>query len=1199
MTSRIHWRSALASLALLASAACAGKGCSCIAPIKGGFPIADRHESAIQLRATAGLFSYLENNATTVLNGLLPGMGLFDVPPSCSGTNKICCGTPQPTCQIEIKPQALVAQPTPPNVLHVDLRTQLISQGQIPVEFDVTIGTAKCLVTIDTTKGTAGHSDIDVVTDVQFPVDATTDLTGLHAANTTINNLDPSMIDLQSQPGDFLCTLANIGIIKSFVIGQVQSQLTTQIADTIDKQTCMKCMDKSDCNAFAQACTMGECVNASGACIQEVGVDGRMDLSTLLAKFSPSTQGGLDVLAVLGGYAAGDTGLSLGMLGGGLGDPHNACVPVTPKPAAVTVPRSPTFTKDVLPDGTTPYHLGIGVHRSNLDQLGWGAFDGGALCLDIGSAQVAALTAQTLSVIIPSLQDLTHGDAPMLLVMRPHQPPTFTLGKGTFKMDMNGMKVIDDPLMVVHAPDFAIDFYAFVDERFVRVMTLGADLALPVSLDVDAMGQITPIVGDFAKAFTNVTVTNSDLLAESPADLAKTFPMLLGIAGGQISSVLKPIALPAVMGLNLKPISITSTDPDMQGHTQFLSIFTDLSTSKTQSQRVSTRAGMSALSLPPRERFAVDARDGSQPVVRLQVAGDASDPRALEFAWQLDGSGWSPWTPTGTLVVTHPLLWLPGAHRLEVRGRAVGLPDTADPSPVVLDLSIDPSAATAATPVRASGCQVGVGSAPTGNGLLVACAILGVLLIARRRLRIAALSLVLFTGCHAGSPGQGDFENPVDEVGRYSDVVVQGGVFHISAYDDTMGDLTYAQITADQTAQPITWQVIDGIDPTAPSDSPTPYRHGVSDPGPDVGLYTSIALSGGGDPRISYYDVTDSAVKLALGPYPFRTITVDSSPGAGVLVGLYTALTLDSSGVPSIAYLATGISDGQGGFRSELRLAVGKSASPGDGEFTITTVDTARISCAGRCADGQACIQAAMVNGQPNTDPSQSSCMPTSTCASACATGQACIGGTCTAELAAPKVVGLVEGVGLFTRARMVGGALTLLYYDHAHGGLKLARQNPDGSFSVSLVDGNAASTDVGQHCTFDAAADGTLHIAYQDALGGRLLYQAVQGGAAATPEVVDDGQRDDGKHPVGAGASLLLVGGAPTIVYQDQQLSDLDSASRGAAWTHQPLDSGVPGYGFFPHLVSDGTKVWLSQFVYDRENGGSPLGALQISPMP
>ena len=69
-------------------------------------------------------------------------------------------------------------------------------------------------------------------------------------------------------------------------------------------------------------------------------------------------------------------------------------------------------------------------------------------------------------------------------------------------------------------------------------MTLDGDIQLPLSLDVDGTGKLTPVFGDLSKAFNNVTVTNSDLLAESPDALAQAFPMLLGVAIGQLTGAL-------------------------------------------------------------------------------------------------------------------------------------------------------------------------------------------------------------------------------------------------------------------------------------------------------------------------------------------------------------------------------------------------------------------------------------------------------------------------------------------------------------------------------------------------------------------------------------------------------------------------------------------------------------------------------------
>jgi hypothetical protein len=176
-------------------------------------------------------------------------------------------------------------------------------------------------------------------------------------------------------------------------------------------------------------------------------------------------------------------------------------------------------------------------------------------------------------------------------------------------------------------------------------------------------------------------------------------------------------------------------------------------------------------------------------------------------------------------------------------------------------------------------------------------------------------------------------------------------------------------------------------------------------------------------------------------------------------------------------------------------------------------------------------------------------------------------------------------------------GNLRIVYYDHSQGDLKLATAGA-GGFAVMLVDGGDPSTDVGQFAAPALGPDGVLHVAYQDAIADSLLYTTVAAGVAAAPEVIDDGLRDDGPHPVGAGAALMLEGAQVRVVYQDQLLSDLLEARRAGGWSHQPLDAGPAGYGWWPHLVADGNKLYLTQFVYDRSNG-TPVGTLHIELLP
>jgi hypothetical protein len=1275
---RTGFRDAIAILALLSLAACAGKGCACVQPIKGGFPVAKRRDNAIQLRATKSLFEYVGANGAKLIPGLIGG-NTFNIPPTCTGS-KVCCAMPNQVCTLSFDFQTLALTPTTPNQLH--LSTDVVVKTTTPFPIDVPLA-GSCNVAIDTTKGSP--QTMNATSDLAFTVDKTTDTTGLSAANTAIS-IQNAAITLSGGVG---CTIVD-ATVKGIIVSALQSQVATQIEKIVGEQACTTCMTKDDCNSFASACTGGTCVEADGkTCVPSLGIEGKMSIGSLLASFAPGLKADMDILAVAGGYAAADTGLSLGLLGGGLGDPHNACVPVVPPPATPPIAQSPTFYTDLLPDNMTPYHLGIGVHRSHLDTLGWAAFDAGALCLHVGTPTVALLSSKTIGLIIPSLEDLVHvGDAPMFLALKPSLPPTFTLGKGTFKTDMQGRTVVDDALMHIHLPGFAIDFFAWVDDRYVRIMTLHADVELPLSLEVDAQGALTPVFGDLTQAFTNVTVTNSELLAESPDSLAQAFPMLLGVAVGQLTGALKAIALPALMGLQIKPISITSTDPDADGSPSFLSIFANVSVATSPSKvRVDTDARLEAMQLPTTSEFAVNARGSTVPAAVLDL--DGRGPGTLEYAWSVDEGPWSAYSRATRVTVTDPQLWMQGRHTVDVRARSVGAPDTTDPTPARVELLVDtvapsggfdvagtelriaandavsPAAALqfrwsidggafgawvtgdrAVMPAALDGAHLAVevrdeagnigdlgfhgrSTAPSTSGCacdlaggharssrgertggaLVIFAVGFALLLSRRRYvwlrRIAivggaaclAATVLGAGGCSSHTAGKGDYANPVDEIGRYHDVAFKDGTLHVSAYDDSMGDLVYAEIR-DPTQTP-NWLVIDGVDLTESPDMPNGYRFGISDPGPDVGQFTSIALSSG-NPMIAYFDASNGALKLARGPHPFDVITVDQGADANVDVGMYAALSVDGSGVPTIAYVATGMSAGDH-YTAELRVAVAANNHPGAGDWSISAVDSTTISCAGRCGGGSACIVPAMVGGMPNVDVSKSTCVAVDAtpCAATCTDTQACIAAVCTDVLQPTKAPDLIEGTGLFVQARRnSAGQLVLVYYDREQGDLKMAVGAP-GAWQVSFIDGNDPTTDVGQFASAALGPDDSVHVAYVDAVADRLLYKHVAGGAApAMADVVDDGTRADGPHSVGAGANLALdAGGNPRIVYQDQQVSDLEVATGPGAWAHMDLETGAPGFGFYPHqLYADG-KLYLTEFVYDRQNApGTPFGSFKVN---
>ena len=1232
-------------------AACSGQSCSCITPIPGGFPATQERLNGIQTRFTASFMDYASANGPAIVTNLLPGGTTFTIPPVCSGSTKICCATPQPLCQIQVTPTALTLTPAAPNYLHFSANLEVKTLENIPV--DSSIGT--CVASFDSTR--SGDPYIIATGNLAFNVDGSTRLTNLALDNPGLADVDTGDLHVNEDGSATLCAVASLGVVKGFIISSLKSQIGGIVSNVVKGQFCQACDTVADCPASATACTAMQCIGSDGTtCIQQLGVQGRADVGSFLQRFSPATRAHIDLIEAAGGYASADTGLSLGILGGSLADPHSACVPIVAPPTPTDIGPSTSFTGDVIPGTTTPYHVGFGVHVSHLQQLGYSFWDGGGLCLGVGGESVSLLSAKSLALVMPSLNDLLHtDDAPALLRLRPQNPPTFVLGKGTFKMSGTA-KVVDDPLVTVVAPDLIADFYLFIDDRYVRIASLTTDLALPMSLDTDATGGFTFIAGDLSHAFANVHVTETQLLAEPQAQLEASFPTLLSVSIGALLGSVPALHLPTLAGLALLPKLVTSVEPDANGHGQFLAIFADVMQANAAHLAVQTTAQLLEVKTPTTQAFSVDHRDAPAPSVKVAVQGTTGT-RPFEWSYAFDDGTWHPYQSAATLTLTDETLWLQGHHMVKVRGRAVGDHESLDPSPVELPFVIDSQAPTGSFTVedgvivayatdrisaadtlsyRVGGGAFGksprLGSAPTAPGSLVvevrdeagniaplpyrapatatagcsmaprgrsagplALLVVAVALLLRRRTRIVAAMLGL-AGCHHGH-GDGGRLDPTDQIGRTHDVRVSGTQLHISAYDQNNGDLAYTTVDTTKLAEAFEWTLVDGVDLSAPKDGTTSFRQGRTAPGPDVGYYSSLALSSQGKPHIAYWDATHHALKFASGPSPFSSHTVDAGSTDGALeVGLYPAALMDVSDHAMVVYSAVGLGDATSGFSAELRLAYASVEDPSSAaDWTVSTIESVAIGCGGRCGAGQACAVDAMVNGVANTDPVKSHCVAVdlAPCSPVCSGGAVCLSGVCTTPLLASSDGALPEGTGLFAKlVRSASGQVAVAYYDHSGRRLRVALQSQGGSFLPQTIDGDAG-TDYGQHVSAAYGADGTLHLAYVEANSSQLLYRSIDpSGAPSARATIDDGLRLDGYHPVGASASLLVDGSKLSVLYQDQTTADLELGV-GLPFDHHEILTGGPGYGFSSHQVQTATGRYYTSYVIDRS--AKPLGHIQV----
>ena len=1218
------------------SGGCGGSGGG-LAKIKGGYPVDKRVENAISIRAAKPLFDFLEANAKTLLGPLLPAGGI-PVPSTCTGDTQICCGQ---MCTVGFDFQSLKFDPQPPQKTQVTLRAKLKTSTDFNVKAKAGIFNVNCKLALDT--GKSGKPDIGITLGLLTKADMATKLTTLNFDTNSVDILDLDNNDIDIK-GDILC--GTINLLKGLFIGQLKDQLKKQLAGPLDTALCQSCTTKDDCSSLAnQGCSMDKRCMRDNVCMQQLGVEGRIDLSGLLGGFGGSRTAAMDIYATVGGYAEVETaptaGMSLGMLGGAVAPVKSTCVPTRPAPTPLSsLKKTAAYAGNTTPSGK-PYHIGAGISTLELDTLGHAFYESGGLCLSIGTSQVELLSSGLLAALIPSLNDLTRGsNSALKIVIRPQQPPTFVLGKGTFKTDGMGKRTIDDPMMHLSVKDLALDFYVYSDDRFVRFMRQTADLDLPISLDVDAMNQIVPMIGELDNAFGNVRVTESALLKESPTQLARLFPSLLPVISGQLSGI-SPIKLPSLMGLDLVPTQITTT-LDGGGKLSYLGLFLTLKaammplageTVATPVSPVETFADLVSLDVPTAEEMSLAVAQPRTPRVVVAQNADSRDGGIVEYQWRLDGGFWHAFDHQRYLTVEDAALRLPGSHSIEVRGRIEGRPETLDPVPAKVEFLVAPSSTgqpAAAGSVNNNvdtkvdtkvdmkwknslgyGCSQSRGETRGVAGtLLLLVSVMG--LLWRRRLGTlrAALTVALVAGlglsmtaCKSDVPvddGLGDAGtgedmsedvgkprpefSDTDEIGRYQSAIVAGGKLLIAAYNASFGDLAFTE-TKDPTGK-LLWFPVDGLPSGDPENTDKKAtRGGYVDVGDDVGKWTAMAISSKGSPVIAYQDVTASAVKLAVRDGDKWTLSnvTDISEGRGI--GAYTQLVLDDNNIPTLAYMVAGstIPMGMGKVAAQLVVARAKSATPSKpSDWTKTVVESVQVPCSGLCAKGEACVYI----DPAKKDKLATVCKPVEkTCSPSCKSSQACLAAKCVDALGTPPA-NLPEGTGLFARLLADKSGAQLLFYNHTTGALKLAS---GADWKVTTLEGGDGMLDTGRYIGATLGTDGTLHMTFSNA-DSQLWYRSWKAGTMTKSELVDDGNRavmmTTESHSVGAGAVIFLDAGLPAVAYQDSTAGTLELARRDAMgkWTHKTA-AGAPGKsrGYFPQAIKWNEKWWLLDVVYDR----------------
>jgi hypothetical protein len=745
----------LALFLLIAS--CSGGGCSsgCAScgttPLPGGFPKASTIPNAASVRVTRPGLDFVQENigflaekALGATAGGKPGVVSFPIPPG-TGNPKVCSvAAPTPAqCNAEIGlgQSKLRVNAITPNRVKLDGLLP-VRIRDLPVSYSVGLTVKAYVVAADKTQVAgqnlcaAGLRGSDTLPYKEFPLNVELPLiteTRAPRDGYTKVDVENAVIDIGITKNDVeVCddTCGGAAFCQSFfdtvkdfafntLIDGVKSQVKTALANAF----CTKptptvtpaCPTGSDPdNADLTKAT--KCVfTGTQECVPSLlGIDGRMDLSKALSRFSPGTQGGLDfVLASAGDMnpAPGVTtlpawaprkppvpaednntnGISLKMLGGAQPQPTAKCVTVVPNPPPQGIPVPKELEGDKItpwPAATPGPHLGFALAGRYLDHAATSAFNSGVLCLGVSTEQVDQLSTGYLSILAPSIKLLAFEQNPAAaaITTRPGAPPKIKIGGGT--------DVKKDPLLTITLPKFAIDFYVFSLDRFVRFFTYTADVTIPVNLQTgkdpktNPNGGLLPVLGDIA--LTNASVTNADLLMDDPAMVSGGVTGLVGgIVGQFLGGGLKPIDLSSALasvglGLDIPAGGIRKLT---SGTDDFLAIFANITKATTTAhEEADTRASI-VEKIVHADAMGLTASRANFPKLRLHVEGVAS--HRTEHTWWVDEGTHSAWTTESDLVVDQDTMILQGKHVLHVSSRVVGDMASEDGTPAELPFVID------------------------------------------------------------------------------------------------------------------------------------------------------------------------------------------------------------------------------------------------------------------------------------------------------------------------------------------------------------------------------------------------------------------------------------------------------------------------------------------------------------------------------
>lgn len=698
---RRSWMFAWCVAGLWACSAPSGCACGGFTQLPQGSYTGTKLNSAGAARLSSQGFQTLNANSASILEFFAPG-GVMQVPVPCSveqvsiaGFNLVqlvvadtgalyctqeSCGRMNGACNsddigqpVTITFNSLTFAPKAPDILEARVNAS-VQTGRIPISSLGSNRSALCLLdsnprakfTVDLDTARAQPPTNDLALDIKFAINTRWDqLLSLEVANIgntgacsggamAPNCIDPNDIEILNE-GCSSLNIANLSAVKTLLINQLTAQLRTQITDALAEANCAPCGPGGACPSFNGASSTcdadaGVCLDTMGGkCVPALlGVEGRLEVGAALASLGAPAGSAIELSIGAGGSSeATVTGLTAGLRGGAKEVVVADCVAPINRPAPPLLPL-PDFELDA----PGPYDVGLSVSSQLLGELLFRAQQSGALCLELGTETVAQLSSELLGTLLPSLNLVTgNRNVPLRVVIRPVTPPSVTVGEGT--VDGDGRPI--DPLLRLRWTGLELDIYALLEERYARLLTVSADLSLPLGVTHDGCSTVTPVVGSLTGAVTNVQVKNSELLAEDTAVLRSLVPSLLTLAEPQLAGGLSSFTVPEFNGFQLRLVGARGIGR-VSGSTTYnhAALYANLLAQGEACAPAMKRAASGLV------RGAVKKHDAAA----LQVRGDRV------YSWRVDDGLWSMWqrpVDGSRLELQHPRLLLGGRHVIDVR----------------------------------------------------------------------------------------------------------------------------------------------------------------------------------------------------------------------------------------------------------------------------------------------------------------------------------------------------------------------------------------------------------------------------------------------------------------------------------------------------------------------------------------------------